>query len=113
MSLIVDGGRVMDGSVTVTHGADTSTQIVAMATRKQQTVAITTDKALTYDVYISMNTEDDADFVKATSAPVALIDGATSVVNYDYSCNFMKLVLHGGVADSLPVVDILTQPNAQ
>jgi hypothetical protein len=112
MSLIVEGGKVLDGTVIVPATETIVTQPVAMAGRKQQTISVQTDKALTFDVQISMGKEGDDDYVTTGESGLVVGDNQVLVVDTNHSCNFMRIVLHGGAADALPVAGILTQPNA-
>lgn len=111
MSLIVHSGKVLDGSTALGIGATFSTQPVNIAGRKNQTINVSVDKAIKYDVQVSFDSEDDADFMPTADNGIAVADANASVINVNYTANFMRLFLHDNVAISHPVCDIHSQPN--
>jgi hypothetical protein len=106
MAQLVGSGKVIDGTVSVGITAAVKTQSLNIVGRRKQTIVATTDKALSFVIQISLNKDQDSDYVTTPDAATALVNGASAVVNVDYVANFMRLLITGGASAALPVITI-------
>lgn len=113
MSLLVGSGVIVaPGGLAQVNGANYTSQIIDIAGRKNLTMSVGSDVAITYDLLISLSGILDADFATTEYTAIAVGAAQVSVVTADVSANYAKIVIHNASGSTAhPFVSVSTQPN--